>query len=449
MRKLLGVLAMVCALSPVAVLAQDETGSAPASPPGPPTKTTFVRLTNGANAIIVEPVTPDPVRSRIAFVVAHPEHSNAFNYFFGRELPKRGYRVLMLNTYGPETSYDEFVGPIASAIKTLKAIPGVQKVVLAGHSTGGPELTSYQDIAENGAKACQGPERIYKCRLKSFDGLPKADGVMLIDSHQGSSERTIALNPAVGAHDPHVIHPALDMFSAKNGYDPKTKAGTYSSAFEKRYFAAQRARADGLIDEALARLDKIEKGKGVYKDDEPFVVTGSDLHINGARLDFADQKLMSRTHAPHVLLKADGTRPVQILERVTAPLSQPDEQDKLDRTVQNITVRAYLSFQALRLEPNFAVKEDTVIGVDWRSTPNSVPGNLEGIHVPTLVVVSTCAPHLVIAEIGYDLSAAADKEMVGLEGANHGLQACRPQYGDTTARVFNFIDEWLQKPGRF
>jgi hypothetical protein len=47
---------------------------------------------------------------------------------------------------------------------------------LAGHSTGGIELTSYQDVAENGPKACQGPERVYKCQTKDAENLPQADG---------------------------------------------------------------------------------------------------------------------------------------------------------------------------------------------------------------------------------------------------------------------------------
>ena len=55
---------------------------------GPPTRTTFVRLANNANAIIVEPVTPVPGKSRIA-LITHPENANNFNYFTAREMPRR------------------------------------------------------------------------------------------------------------------------------------------------------------------------------------------------------------------------------------------------------------------------------------------------------------------------------------------------------------------------
>jgi hypothetical protein len=355
---------------------------------------------------------------------------------------------MMLNYYGPETSYYEFIPPIAAAIKALKALPGVEKVVLAGHSTGGPELTSYQDVAENGPKACQGPERVYKCDGKGLDNLPRADGVMLLDSNAGAPERTVSLNPAVDPHHPRQHNAELDIFSPKNGFNPATKGANYSPEFLKKFFAAQAVRANQLIDEAQARLAKIEKGEGEFKDDEPFVVAGASIFMNGARPELADTRLMGKTHAPHLLLKADGSKPTQIIPLVMTPAAQPDDEGQLFRTTLNVTVRHYLSFQALRLSPDYHMTEDNILGVQWRSTPNSIQGNMEGIRVPTLVMSGTCAAHVTFLEIAYDRSSAKDKEMVGVEGANHGFTACRPEFGDTFKRTFEYVDSWLSKPGR-
>jgi hypothetical protein len=61
---------------------------------------------------------------------------------------------------------------------------------------------------------------------------------------------------------------------------------------------------------------------------------------------------------------------------------------------------------------------------------------VQGIHVPTLVMLGTCAPHLTLLEIAFDLSAATDKEMVGLAGANHGMMPCDPKHCDTFDRTF-------------
>lgn len=448
MRSILRFLILVLAVTPVGAVAQN----APVAAGGPPTKTSFVRLGGRGNAIIVERETPDPVKSRIAILVTHPEHANNFNYFHGLELAKYGYRVLLLNDYGPEDTYEEFLAPIAQAIRKLRAIDGVEKVVLAGHSSGGTELTYYQDVAENGPAACQRPERIYKCQTKDAENLPKADGVIILDANSGAVSRMLALNSAMNPHNPRQIDSALDMFDAKNGYDKATGNANYSPAFLKKYFAAQADRANQLDDEASARLEKIQKGEGQFKDDEPFVVAGSSgagRAAAGANPSGTDLRLLARTHAPHLLLKADGTQSVQVISGVGGPTQRPDDQDRLSTTTVNVTVRHYLSFDALRVKPDFHLTADNITGIDWRSSGDSLEGNVEGIHVPTLVVAAGCGADLVLLEIAYDLSAAKDKEYVAVEGADHNMRPCRPEFGDTYKRAFDYMDGWLSKPARF
>jgi pimeloyl-ACP methyl ester carboxylesterase len=414
---------------------------------GVPLKTTFVPLGPLANAVLVEPATPNS-KSRIALLITHPEHANNFSYFVGLELPKYGYRAMMLNYYGKEQSYYEFLQPIAAAIKALRAIPGVEKVVLAGHSSGGAELSSYEDVAENGPAACQGADRIYKCEANGLDALPRADGIMLLDANTGAPEKTMALNPAVDEHRPRQIDPALDLYDPRNGYDPAMRSATYSAEFLSKFFAAQGAKANRVIDAALDRLGKIEKGDGEYRDDEPFVVAGAGVNASGARPEMADLRLISRTHAAHPLLKADGSVKVQVIPRTTTPQGEP-YRNMLAQTTMDTTVRHYLSFQALRVTPDYRMTEDNLVGVIWRATANSMQGNVEGIKVPTLILAATCSSELVFLEIGYDHSAAKDKEFMGVEGANHFFQPCRPEYGDTYRRTFDYMDGWLSKPGRF
>lgn len=446
MRKLMAGLG---ALLVAGALAGGVQAQQPRAAAGPPTKTTFVRLSNNANAVILEPVAPDAQRSRVAVLVTHPDHLNTFNYFIATELAKRGYRVMMVNYYGEEQVYEEFLAPLGAAVKYLHTLPGVQKVVFAGHSTGGPEQTFYQDVAENGAKACQGPERIYKCG-KVPEGLIPADGVMIIDSNAGAIERLIALDPSVDEGRPRYHNPEVDLFNPRNGFKPEAKSGVYSADFVRKYLRAQSARQTRLIAEASARLAKIEKDEGPYKDDEPFVIRGSSNHTyDGARIDLADLTILSRTHAPHPLLKADGTLPTQIVPSTRAGLADANAMERLNGSTQNITVRHFLSFLALRTKPDYAVTADRVTGVDWRSTPNSVPGNVQGIKVPSLFLSATCAPHLVFTEIAYELSAAKDKEFLGVEGADHNFRPCKAVYGDPAKVAFDYVDNWLMKAGRF
>ena len=435
--------AVALALANVNGWGQEE-GGAPA-----PGNQTFVKLTNNANAVIAEPAASDPVKNRIVFLTVHPEHANMFNSWIARELARRGYRTMTLNYYGPEQTYDEFLAPLAAAIKHLRSLPGAAKVVLLGGSTGGAEESFYQDVAENGAKVCQAPEVIYPCRGTNLDSLPRADAMIMLDINAGAPLRTIAVDPAVDSQHPRERDAALDMFDPRNGFDPKTQAATYSPQFAHRFLAAQGARDNKLIDQALARLARIDKGEGDYKDDEPFVVPGSSRMENGARLDLADRHFMARTHAPHPLLKTDGTLVTQIVPSVMPPLpGNADGVDTLERTTQNLTVRHFLSFYALRTTSEYAVTENDVKGIVWHSTVNSAPGNVEGVRVPTLIMAGTCYGHMVMNEIVFDHSAARDKEYIAVEGGNHTLQPCKPEYGDTSKRAFDYLEGWLNKPGR-
>lgn len=423
----------------------------PAPGEGAATRTTFIRLGNQANAILVEPQTPDPLRSRIAVLVTHPGNTNNFNYFIARALPRYGYPVIAVNYYGPERSYYETMAPIAEGIKALRAMPGIEKVVLAGHSTGAAQLTAYQDVAENGAAACQRPERIYKCRSGDAEDLPKADGLMLLDGNSGAPERIIGINPAIDPWDPYRYDPSLDPFNPANGYDPDSGAANYSDEFLDRFFAAQAGRNNELIAAAQARLDLIEKGEGQYRNDEPFTVAGRGLFSSEVKPELAYINFLSRTHAPHTLLKADGTQAEQIIQLLKLPPEQmrPADTAPLYANPDLNTVRRFLSTHALRLTRDYRWTEDRILGVDWNSSPASAPGSAEGIRVPTLIMAATCAVHIVFLEAVYDHSAAKDKEYVGVEGANHGFNPCRPEYGDTFRRTFDYVDGWLSKPGRF
>jgi hypothetical protein len=431
------------------VAAQVAIGQRRAQPPQPPAKRTYVRLANNANALLVEPLEPGP-KSRILAINTHPDHNNNFEYFVGRELVARGYRALLLNYYGPEDTMEEFLPPIAAAVKYARTVPGVERVVFATHSGGGPELTFYEEVAENGPSACQGPTRLYPCKGTGLAGLPNVDGLLLLDINVGAPHRSISIDPAVETSHPRRRDPALDMYAPQNGFDAATGSASYPAAFVKRFFAGVHARSERLIAEAQAKLHAIESGEGPYQDNEPFVVAGMAVNAIGTRLNMADTRILSRTHAPHRHLKADGTTPVEIVRSTRkGEATSPPQRDTLRDTTQNTTVRHFLSFLAVRTTADYALTEDSITGIDWRSSANSAAGSVERIKVPTLVMAATCAIHLVPLEIVFDHSAAPDKDFVAVEGADHGFQPCRPEFGNTMTRAFDYADAWLSKPGRF
>jgi len=370
---------------------------------------------------------------------------NNLNDPTGPQLAGRGYREILLNhaiAGGNKVGYESIAPAIGQAIKYARGLPGVDTVLLFGHSIGGPLVSFYQNVAENGPRACQGPEKIYPCRADLLKDLPKADGVIFTDVHLGESFRLLTyLDPAVTDEShPFKRNPRLDLFEAANGYDRSTKGATYNKAFLKDFFAAQAARNDRLISDALARLSAIEKGKGKYKGDEPF-----DVPEVNARALQSDLNLISKSKNEHLLLKADGTNVKQIVKSVRPPMGQHDSVG----TYEQFSVRGFLAGEAVRTTKDYMMTENSITGVDWKSSANSAPSNVEAIKVPVLIMTMTCHYFVVPDEILFDHAASKDKELVYVEGASHGYTPCRPEYGDTMKRTFDYLDGWISDGKRF
>jgi hypothetical protein len=180
-------------------------------------------------------------------------------------------------------------------------------------------------------------------------------------------------------------------------------------------------------------------------------VNAADL----ASLHHTDLTVLSHTRKPHTLLKADGSQPVVVVTSIR-PAGGPVGDEALkkafaqnDHPRNNETVRQFLANDAVRTTRDFALTADDVRGIDWKSSNDASPAQAEGISVPTLVETNTCFQFVVPSEIVFDHIAAKDKTYFGVEGSAHFLTPCAPQYGDTKARLFDFIGNWLAKPGRF
>jgi hypothetical protein len=243
-------------------------------------------------------------------------------------------------------------------------------VVFATHSGGGPILALYQAVAEKGPGVCQQPAMILPCDGDGLEALPPVDGLLLLDSNVGTIHRMMSLDPAVGDGGdggPRQRDAALDLYAEANGFDPASDTASYPPEFLGRFLRAQHRRNEALIADAEARLARVESGEGPYQDDAPFVVDGMAENTQGARLNLADGKVLSRTHGEHLHLKADGTRPVEIVALTREPAATPaEDRDTLAETTQDTTLRHFLSFLAIRTTDDYALTEDDIVGVDWR-----------------------------------------------------------------------------------
>ncbi len=413
--------------------------------PGADFRTQYIRLgSNDAEGLLYQPA--QAPKLGIALVYAHPSGNN-FNHASGREMARRGYPVLTVNYRGESDSLG-YLPVISRGIAHVQSLPDVRRVILVGHSGGGHLNALYQNVAEHGPSACQGGGKIYPCRGEGLAGLEKPDGLILLDPTLGAFHQMSSVDPAVQTGKRIA---GLDMFSPGNGYDRQEKRATYSAQFARRFYAAQSARNARIVEGALARLQALSQGKGRFSDDEPLVISGRGVGPAGARLYQPDTKYAASTKAPHLLLRAGGGDAEQIIASVRPPSGGQAAAalDSLSVMTQNTTVRRFLAESAIRTSANFAITGNDIIGVDWSSAVTSTPANAAGVSVPALVLTMSCHYLVVPGEIVFDHLGSRDKTYAAVEGAAHVFTPCRPEYGDTVKRTFDFVDAWLAKPGRF
>jgi pimeloyl-ACP methyl ester carboxylesterase len=403
----------------------------------------YISFTPGATkgALYVPDSGPAP---HIAFLVIH-RTANEMDNVKTRELSKRGFMVLGLNPRSDNNEaavhFEVNALDVKQGVEFLRKQPGITKVILVGHSGGGPTTTFYQATAEKGVSYCQGANKLTQCP-DSLAGLPKADALVLMDAHPGNSINALrSLNPAVtDESQPNKLDPSLDPFNPANGYNPKGDS-TYSAAFQARYFKAQADRMNRLIDKAQQLQADMRAGKHFPADDDVFVL----YHLRG-RLSDISTGVACCTTRPERFLKNDGTIVVQPIK--TVRISQPDNAKRDaefgsptgDNTL--LTVSSFLSANAIR-------STNSMDGIDYCSSNNSTICAVQQISVPMLIMSMGAHYFIADGELEYDRAASKDKEFLVVEGAVHGLSPCRPcaaatglNYDNATKNIFDYVAKW-------
>jgi hypothetical protein len=384
------------------------------------------------------------VYSHVGIILSHP---TANNLWCGTDWASRGFLALCVNTRyynspGKENaiSWETIILDLKTAINFLKAQPGITKVVLVGPSGGGPLVTFYQNVAENGPTVCQGPNKFVQCDTNSLTGLPPADGIILNDAIPGYGFNALReINASVfNERRPNLVKPRLDPFDPKNGYNPNGSS-TYSNKFKAEYFAAQAERMNNLIDSALEIRALIDAGVYRYPDDDDFTIprAGSGGGTGAANLIRLDLSLDCCTSRPQKLLKNDGSIVTQIVHSVRVANPGDAQTNKtFNNGSRDLTVRSFLSLRAARATNSFD-------GIDITSNNNSTDYHLQGILVPLLVVSSGGHYFIPAGERHYDSAKSQNKDYIVIEGAAHGGPECVPcesfpgQYANSLTNQLN------------
>jgi hypothetical protein len=403
----------------------------------------YVALGGGADGTLNKPTSD--TYPHIGIVLAHrtANVSGACT-----EWASRGFLAFCLNfpwvNNEAAVIWEETARHVGSAVNFLKKQPGITKVVLLGPSGGGPTMSYYQAVAENGPSYCQGPNKLIQCS-NNLAGLTPADGIIFNDAHPGNTINALrSFNGAVvNERQPERLNPRIDPFNPNNGYNPNG-CSTYSEEFKKKYFDAQADRMNRLIHEALQKLGQIEASDNPT-DDAPFIIARGD----NARLLELDPSIHHNTVNPQKLLKNDGSIVTQIVEsvRICQPGDAEDNASFTDGT-RFLTVRSFLSANAIRAT-------DSMDGIDSCSSNNSTVCALQHISVPILIVASGGHYFIRDNEIHYEVAASADKDFIVTEGAAHTGPRCVPceqfpgQYANSATNQMNYMVNWLNQPGRF
>ena len=394
----------------------------------------YISFTPGATkgALYKPDSGPSP---HVAVLIVHPT-ANVMSHLGTRELSKRGFLVLGMNPRSDNNDavvrVEEDALDTKSGTELLRKQPGITKVLLFGHSGGGPLTGFYQAVAQKGIAYCQGANKIVSCG-KELANLPPADGIVFVDAHPGVAVRLRAYNAAViDESDPSKINPDLDPFNPNNGYNPDGPSH-YAPEFQAKYFKAQADRMNRLIEIALKRQ------KEIGNDDDVFLVRRSEV----GRLMELDPSIHHSTVKPRKLLRNDGSIVTQVVESVR-PLGHGTERDNASfkRGARLLTLGSFLSVNAIRAT-------NSMDGIDWCSSNYSTPCAVQNITVP--VLFTAMGGHYFIRdnEIHFEMSSSKDKDFIVIDGATHGIIPCAEcektsgQYSNSVRNFFDYVQKWI------
>jgi pimeloyl-ACP methyl ester carboxylesterase len=390
----------------------------------------------------------------VGIIVMH-RTSNYLTHRACTELSRRGFLMLCMNSRfennEPAVDFEQLPLDVMQGVAFLRKQPGINKVVLFGHSGGGPIMALYQAVAEKGTAYCKGENKLTQC-TDDLAGLPPADGIVFTDAHPGNAINLLrGINPSVAnENNPPDAPPiaALDPFSPANGFNPNGPSN-YSADFQNRYFRAQADRMNRLIDTARDKLDRMTRNAYPYPDDDIIVIPRGGNPGSGpgasAALFVAQPSIeaVNSTSRQARLLRNDGSIVTQVIKSVyVADPKLARDNLRFSTGTKVYTLRSFLSANAIRAK-------HAINDIDFCSTNNSTVCAVQSITVPVLFAAMGAHYFIRDNERMFEISASEDKDFITIEGATHGFTPCTRcettpgQYANSAKNLFDYITIWL------
>lgn len=379
--------------------------------------------------------------SRIAVYVMHAE-SDYMTFSACRELPRRGFVTFCANNAADKSGvmssiyFEDELVQADLGMQYLRNLTDIDKVVLFGHSGGGGLMAAFQDVAENGVSACQGPEKLYNC-TGAVANLHLADGIMLLDANYGLGAMPfLSLNPALEGVTGTRVNDTLNLFNPANGF-VSGNSSHYTAEFKCAYQHGVVARNNYIIKYAQERLAAIEANNSGFSDDEPLYITDSAYGVMNNKFFAQDTRYLAHTSQAWPLLHKDGTTTTRIVKSVRVPVNFEDYSKQYIQAALKTTVRRYLSTFAIRATEDFEILPTGFRGIDFASSQFSPSESIKGVTVPLLNMGMTGHWEYLNAEKIHLNAGSKDTAIVFVEGAEHKIGTCKAcesypgQYGNT------------------
>src|SRR6266850_941590 len=106
------------------------------------------------------------------------------------------------------------------------------------------------------------------------------------------------------------------------------------------------------------------------------------------------------------------------------------------------TLKSFLSANAVHAK-------NSMDDIDYCSTNNSTVCAVQSISVPMLFAAMGAHYFIRDNERQFDMARSKDKDLVVIEGANHGFTPCTPcehtpgQYSNTIKNFFDYVAKWI------
>jgi pimeloyl-ACP methyl ester carboxylesterase len=417
-------------------------------------KPEFIPMGGRAKAALYKPdFGPAPY---VGVLVMH-RTSNYLAHRACTELSRRGFLMLCMNTRYENNEilvdFEKLPLDVKAGVEILRRQPGITKVVLFAHSGGGPLMSLYQAIAENGPSYCKGANKLVECS-DDLGGLTPADGIVFADAHPSNAINTLrGLNPSVAnENNPPDTPPIaeLDPFNPKNGFNPNGPSN-YSPEFQARYFKAQSDRMNRLIDTARDKLARMKRNEYPYPDNDIIVIPRGGNPGSGpgasAALFIAQPSIeaVNSTAKPAKLLRNDGTITTQVVKSVyVADPKLSRDNLRFNTGTKVYTLRSFLSANAIR-------SKNSMDDIDYCSSNNSTVCAVQSISVPVLFMGMGAHYFIRDNERHFDMAKSKDKDFIVIEGAVHGFTPCAAceqtpgQYSNSVKNMFDYTAKWINE----